>query len=83
MKAIEKWMYNVPAGTYMSKLDGKQYDASFDFVISGTFGEYYVKFVSLTKKDKKLDEECEYLKKVCAEKNFTYKEINELSFKAI
>lgn len=83
MKDVSKWMYKVPAGTYMSKLDGNQYEASFDFVISCTSGEYYVKFVSLTKKDKKLDEEREFLKKICAEKNFIYKEINELNYKAI
>lgn len=83
MKDVKKWMYKVPAGTYMSKLDGNQYEACFDFVISCTSGEYYIKFVSLTKKDKKLDEEREFLKKICTEKNFIYKEINELNYKVI
>ena len=80
---IKKWMYAVPAGSYVSMIDGQTCDAIFDFVISCTSGEYYVKFVSLTKKDKKLTEEQKFLMDVCEKKNLIYKEINELTYKVV
>ena len=83
MKDISKWMYAVPAGSYKSAVDGEECNAVFDFVISCTSGDYYVKFVSLTKNDKKAKEEQNYLKKVCEEKGLKYKEINELFYKLV
>lgn len=80
---IDKWMYAVPAGSYHSTVDGQTYNAVFDFVISCTSGKYYIKFVSLTKKDKKIQEEQKYLMNVCKEKGLKYKEINEMSYKVV
>ena len=78
---VKRWMYMVTSESYNSNVDGQQHDAKFDFVVETTAGNYYVKFVSVVKNDKLLNEEVEYLKKACDTKGLVFKPINEMDYK--
>lgn len=77
---VISWRHLFKIGTFMSNVEKKEYAAVIDFIVQLKEKRIGIKFVTMTKNDKLLNEELVILEKYCAENNIEFKTVNEMNY---
>ena len=79
-QSVISWRHLYKTGTFLSTVDKKEHDTVIDFIVQKKDRRIGIKFVTMTKNDKVLNEEIKILESYCAANNTEFKIVNELNY---
>ena len=79
-QTVISWRHLYKINTFLSAVDKKEHDAVIDFIVQKKERRIGIKFVTMTKNDKVLNEEIKILESYCTTNNIDFKIVNELNY---